>query len=190
MARTASRLPFIAASTTALPPGGVAADSITASGTAANAPSMQMLISVLRIVETQSAITKSSINQQSAIDLALRVREHDWRVVQIELTGAVAEALEIGASEHVQHRQHRVGHRRAVRRLDVDAALQLAAGVPGDEQRHALVVVDVRVAHRRSVDDQAVVEQRGITLAGVLQLLEQIRNHAHVVAVDLRELQD
>ena len=44
--------------------------------------------------------------------------------------------------------------------FDVEPALQLATGLAGQEQRTALVVVHVRVAHRRAVHDQRVVEQR------------------------------
>src|SRR4051812_17026486 len=169
--RTASRLPLIAASTTASPPAGAAAEIIPASGIAASAPNMQMLISVLRIVIRPRLFVVSAFRRTVVIvgvsvacgpakaghyvwtDLSLRVGQYHGRIVQIELAAAVAEAVEIRATEHMQHRQHRVGHRRAVRRLDVHAALQLAAGMAGDQQRDALVIVDVRVAHRRAVND-------------------------------------
>ena len=65
-----------------------------------------------------------------------------------------------------------------------------AAGVAGEEQRAALVVVHVRVAHRRAVDDQRVVEQVAVAVRRVLQLLEEVRQQADVVLVDLRELDD
>ena len=52
-----------------------------------------------------------------------------------------------------------------------------------------LVIVDVRVAHRRSVDHQAVIEKRAVTVRRALQLFDEIRNQADVVA-DLVELQD
>ncbi len=42
-----------------------------------------------------------------------------------------------------------------------------------EEQRTPLVVVQVRVAHRRAVDDQRVVEQVAVAVRRVLQLLER-----------------
>src|SRR5262249_21392658 len=62
--------------------------------------------------------------------------------VQIERAGAVAERAALDADQ-LQGRQHRVRHRRAVVRLEVQAALEPAAGVAREEQRAALVVVDV-----------------------------------------------
>ena len=90
----------------------------------------------------------------------------------------------------MQHAQHHVGHRRGVGGPDVQAALELSAGVPGQEQRAALVVVHVRVAHRRPVEHQRVVEQAALAVGGVLQLVQEIRQHADVVGVDLLEVAD
>ena len=72
----------------------------------------------------------------------------------------------------------------------METAFELAACVAGDEQRRAAMVVDVRVGHRRAVEDEAVREQVAVAVGCVLQLLEQIGNHAHVIPVDLRELED
>src|SRR4051812_19722192 len=114
--RTASRLPLIAASTTASPPTGAAAEIIPASGIAASAPSMQMLINVLRIVIRPRLFVVSAFRRTVVIvgasvrvvrlnhyvwtDLSLRVRQYHGRVVQIEFAAAVAEAVEIRATEH------------------------------------------------------------------------------------------
>src|SRR5262245_32077980 len=174
--RTASRLPLIAASTTEPPP--AAAWMIRPdSGSAARAPRHRMLISVLRIVVSMCRGGPACPPGPTTwvgpyTSLPLRVRQYDLWVVEIELAAAVAEALEIAAAETVQHREHGVRHRRAVGRLDVDAALKLPAQVPGGDQRHALVVVDVRVAHRRPVQHEALVEQVAVGLGRVLQLLE------------------
>ena len=86
--------------------------------------------------------------------------------------------------------EHRVRHRRAVRRLDVQVALELAVGVAGEEQRAALVVVQVRVAHRRAVHDQRLVQQVAVAFLDALQLVQEVRQQADVVLVDLRELLD
>ncbi len=111
-------------------------------------------------------------------------------LIEIHRARAVAERRRGRRRRALQRRQHRVGHRRAVGRLDVQAALERAAGLAGEEQRAALVIVDVRVAHRRSVDHQRVVEQVAVAVRRVLQLLQEIRQHADVVAVDLREVED
>ena len=68
------------------------------------------------------------------------------------------------------------------------ATLERAAGMPGEEERHALVIVQVRIAHRRAVHHQRVLEQVAVAFRRVLQLLEEIRNHADVVGVDRLEL--
>ena len=61
---------------------------------------------------------------------------------------------------------------------------------PRQEQRAPLVVVQVRVAHRRAVDDQRVVEHVAVAVLDRLQLLEQVRHQADVIGVDLLEVGD
>ena len=65
-----------------------------------------------------------------------------------------------------------------------------AAGAAGHEERHPLVVVQVGVAHRRSVDQQRAVEQRAVAVRRVLQLLQQVRHQADVIRVQRREVED
>ena len=98
--------------------------------------------------------------------------------VQIHRRGAVAERLDVVQAQRVRDRQHGVGHRRAVGGLHVQAALEGAAAVAGEDQRAALVVVHVRVAHRRAVEEHRVLEQVGLAVLGVLQLLQEVGNHA------------
>src|SRR5439155_5344252 len=47
-----------------------------------------------------------------------------------------------------------------------------------------------RVCHGRSVDQQGVLQQAAVAIWSVLQLLEEVRKQAHVVPVDLREIED
>src|SRR5688572_8621998 len=61
---------------------------------------------------------------------------------QIDGARAVAERREIAEADSLQCRQHGVGHRRALAGLDVQSALERAAGLAGEEQRAALVIVD------------------------------------------------
>src|SRR5215831_16515681 len=72
----------------------------------------------------------------------------------------------------------------------MQTTFERAAGMSGKEYRHTLMVVQVRVAHRRTVKDQTVIEQRAVAVWGLLQLVQEIRNHADVIFVDRRELRD
>ena len=114
---------------------------------------------------------------------------HAGSAIQIEAAGAVAERLHLHP-QHLRHRDEHVRHRRPVGRLEVEPALQLPAGLAGQEQRASLVVVQIRIAHRRPVDDQRVVEQTAVAVGRPLQPLEEIRHQADVILVDLRELEN
>jgi sugar (pentulose or hexulose) kinase len=72
----------------------------------------------------------------------------------------------------------------------VKIAFEVAAGMSRQEQRAAFVVVHVRVAHRRAVDHQRILEQVLVALTQVLELLEEVRHERDVMLVDLRELRD
>ena len=120
---------------------------------------------------------------------AIRASLHDWTTFRSIALGAVAELVDVDA-DALQRGQHGVGHRRAVVRLQVAIALQRAAGLAGEEQRAALVVVQVRIAHRRAVDDQRVVEHVAVAVRNLLQLVEQVRHQADVIGVDLLEVGD
>src|SRR5262245_50615742 len=75
--------------------------------------------------------------------------------VQLEHAVAVAESLQLRHTQRVQYTEHHVGERRRVRRFEVKTACNRAAGMTGDEERHPLVVVQVRIAHRRPIQDHA-----------------------------------
>src|SRR5262249_4555223 len=171
-ARTASLLPCMAASTTEV------------AGVAAWASIERPIANVA--LAHRLIIRRSMSDPSCTPGPGTRPRQLHCRI-QVHRARAVAEALQIGVSETMQQGQQHVGHRRAVGRLDMQVALQRAAGVARQEERHALVIVNVRIAHRRAVQHQGVVEEGALAVARVLQLLEQIRHHAHVVPVDLGE---
>ena len=130
------------------------------------------------------------------MDHARRAGERDPRLdgrgrgrVEIERRRAVAERLDLDA-QHLQAREHHVGHRRAVGRLQVQVALHLTAGVAEDEEWAPLVIVHVGVPHRRPVDDERVLEEVALAIGSALQLLQEVGEQAHVPLVDLRKLQD
>jgi len=111
--------------------------------------------------------------------------------VKVEHAFAVAELLDIVAAKRAQHAQHHVRERRAILRPQMDSPIERTAGATGDEKRHPLVIVLIRVAHRRPVEEQGVVEDRGTVLVRDLpQSFEKVRNQADVVGVDLREVED
>src|SRR6266511_145062 len=110
--------------------------------------------------------------------------------VQIERPCTVAKAIHVIHTKHVQHAQHRIRHRRPVWRVDVQVAFQLARRVTGKKQRAPFVIVNVGVPHRRTIYDQAVIEQRAVAVGCRLQLLEEVRDQAHVILVDGVELQN
>src|SRR3954469_16723394 len=129
-ALTASRSPSCAASATES--GGAAGSSAEIDNAPQRTISEPVLISLFDISNLRYGRTRS-------------------RAVQIERRRAVAEALHVVEADLLQHRQHDVGERRAIRRAMVQPALQCTAGAAGEEQRDALVVVQVRIAHRRAV---------------------------------------
>ena len=67
---------------------------------------------------------------------------------------------------------------------------KLTVGAADENQRTPLVVVNVRIPHRRAVDDEALVEQRRVAVLDRLELLQEVRQQAHVIPIDLREVRD
>ena len=106
------------------------------------------------------------------------------------LPRAVTKALELVEPESAQHGQHRVRHRRTIRAFDVEVALEVAIAVASQKERTALVVVNVRVAHWRAVEDQRLFQEIRVALGCVTEPFEEVRDGADVVPVDLRELLD
>ena len=52
------------------------------------------------------------------------------------------------------------------------------------------MVVNVAVGHRRAVHDRRVVEHRAVAFLRLFELLQEVRQHRHVIAVDLIELEN
>ena len=75
-------------------------------------------------------------------------------------------------------------------RAHVQIAFELPLAWPSQEQRHALVVVDVRIAHGAAVEHHRMVQQVAVAIRRVLQLVQEIRQQADVIAVQLGELGD
>ena len=66
----------------------------------------------------------------------------------------------------------------------------MAIAVASQKERTALVVVNVRVAHWRAVEDQRLFQEIRVALGCVTESFEEVRDGADVVPVDLRELLD
>ena len=69
-------------------------------------------------------------------------------------------------------------------------AFQLSIGATGQENRHALVVMNIAVAHGAAIQNHGMIQQIAITIRRVLQLLEEARKQADMVAVEFCELRD
>src|ERR1700722_3746681 len=96
---------------------------------------------------------------------------------------AVAETLLLDP-ELVQDRQVNIGKRCARRRRDVFAADVLAIGASDQNFRQRIVVMLVAVAHVRAIQEQRMVEDGAITLLDGGQLLDEVREALHVIALD------
>src|SRR5262249_24671604 len=144
--RTVARSSCIAASATGDPPTRALdrTPSVSASTPTSAATSRRrtfvMVLSALSIRDPRSAIHNS----------------------ERQLPRRIAELFHVGQPDLVHHAQHHVRHRRACRRLDVDVPRQLSVAAAEQNQRTALVIVDVAVAHRRPVEHDALVEQRSV----------------------------
>src|SRR5258708_2487999 len=105
------------------------------------------------------------------------------------LTVTVTERFDIHA-QLVQHGQRNIRHRSGVRTAYMQIAFQLSIGVAGQENRHALVVVNIAVAHGAAIQNHRMVQQIAVTVRRVLQLLQEVRQQADMVAVEFGELRD
>src|SRR5258708_6108022 len=61
---------------------------------------------------------------------------------------------------------------------------------PGQENRHALVIMNIPVAHGAAIQNHRMIQQIAVTIRRILQLLEEIRQQADMVAIELGELRD
>src|ERR1051325_8130081 len=108
--------------------------------------------------------------------------------LELESTGAVAKLLGLRHPERMHDCQHRIGHRRAVGRLEMNVAGQLTIRLAEENQRATPMVVEIGVAHRRSIDDHRLVQHVLLAFLNALELVEEVRQHADVILVDLEEL--
>src|SRR5215831_12172214 len=109
---------------------------------------------------------------------------------ECEFARAVAKAFDVIKPELVQKGQVHIGRWCSIRSPHVHVPFQSAAGMTCEEYRHSLVVVQIRIAQRRAIENQSMVEQRTVGLRCLLQFVEEVRKHADMVLVDRRELGD
>src|SRR5262249_3793469 len=91
-------------------------------------------------------------------------------------------------AELVEDRQQQAAGRYRLRRIR-DVAVALHASVqPSDEHvRDVVVHVLVRVAHVAAVEHERMIEQRAVAVLCLRETIDQVRQHLHVVLVDLRQ---
>src|SRR5206468_2237178 len=68
--------------------------------------------------------------------------------------------------------------------------LQRSTSMAQKYQRDALVIVKVRITHRRSVKNQALIQQALSALLSLFHLVDEIGDDADVILVDRRKLKD
>src|SRR5206468_3596190 len=89
--------------------------------------------------------------------------------LQRERSLAVAEARDVVDPQLVEDAQHDIRQRRTGGCSKVPAAFEPAAGTAGQKEGDALVIVQVRVAHRRSVEQQRAIEQATVAVGRLPQ---------------------
>src|SRR5262245_26096722 len=104
-----------------------------------------------------------------------------------ELSGAITEGFRVDAHS-AQQREIHIRHRRSIGRHKVQITFQRTVAVAGQEDRATFVIVQVAVAHRGAVQNEGVIEQVAVSVWSLLQLLQEIRNLADVIPVDLTEV--
>jgi hypothetical protein len=72
----------------------------------------------------------------------------------------------------------------------VPSALHFSIGPADDHVRHVVVHVLVRVTHVAAEQHQRAIEERSVALLLLREIFDQVRQHLHVVLIDLRQLAD
>ena len=65
--------------------------------------------------------------------------------------------------------------------------LELAGGAARNENRQRVVIVLIAIAHAAAVEDRGMVQQIAVAIGRLLELVEKVRKHLDVIAVDQRE---
>ena len=81
-----------------------------------------------------------------------------------------------------------VRQRRFVREPQVTATLDLTGPTARQQDRQIVMEVCVAVAHAGAIHEEGMVQQRAIAVCGRTESLQEMREHLHVIRVDLRQL--
>ena len=114
--------------------------------------------------------------------------EPRWDRVPPQMQRLLRRCLEKDPERRLRHIGDAMEHRRVRRVAQVAAALQLARRAAGEDDRQRIEVVLVAVAQAAAVEHHRVIEQRAVAVGRRLQLLEEVAEHLHVIAVDHGEL--
>src|SRR6185503_3166626 len=160
--RTALRLPFLAASTRAVP-------------SAANDA----------VAHNRASVTP--MDRKTAMCSASRACRARTLVVEQQLPGAVAQ-LRDRHTHVIEHGHEQVGHRRVRCVVEAVAGLELAVQLARQQDGQVLVTMKVSVAHAAAKQNRAVVEQRAVAVRRVAHPLQEVVEETHVMRVDPRLL--
>ena len=103
---------------------------------------------------------------------------------------ALPDTLSLDTVQMQDAEQHVRRSLRVVREHHVTVSLERAVDAADENHRHLLVRVPMRIAHVAALVDQHVIEHRAVAVGHVLQLLDEVRQVLHVIAVDLGVVRD
>src|SRR6516162_4018811 len=105
-----------------------------------------------------------------------------------DLAAAVGDALHLQA-RLVEDREVQIGNRRVFGKVDLLSALLERARAAADEDvRQRIIAVHVAVAHVGAVEQHRIVQERAFAVGRGGELLDEIPEPLHVIALDLHQL--
>ena len=93
--------------------------------------------------------------------------------------------------EQIQNTQQQIARRNLLTGIgQMTASLQLSVCSADQSMRHVIVQMLVRVSHVTAVENERMIQQRAVAIVGLLQLVDEMGGHLHVVLIELGEVGD
>src|SRR5512138_2019439 len=87
----------------------------------------------------------------------------------------------------IHYGQKQIRHRRALRVLDMAAALHPAIGAASHQYGKRRMVMNVAVAHRASIKNERMIQQIAVSIRRGFQPFEKVSDQAYMVSIDFTE---
>jgi CheY-like chemotaxis protein len=132
------------------------------------------------------------LTARNSVEALRQAQEHPVDLIVLNLAipeGAVANAGDVHA-QLVHDGQQTVCLRSSGSAHAMQVAVQVAARVARQQKRQPPVIVTIGIAHRAAIKNQRMIEQLAVAIRRVFQLLQEIRKHADMMPIQLRELGD